>query len=151
MGYVLLWIESLAVSLLFVATLVACVLGMLLVLTGWWQYLWILFGGANQLMASLALLIITLWLVSQKRSVAFAFVPMVFMFITTIAALGYTAYSLMAKVAAGKVAGSARVGNGLMAVVALFLVAAALVLAADGWRAFRRYRAQRADVAAEQT
>jgi carbon starvation protein len=134
-----------------VATLVACVLGMLLVLTGWWQYLWILFGGANQLMASLALLIVTLWLVSKRQSAAFVFVPMVFMFITTIAALGYTAYSLIAKVAAGKVAGSARVGNGLMAVVALFLVAAALVLAADGWQAFRRYRAQRANVAAEQT
>jgi carbon starvation protein len=35
-----------------VGTLIACLLGIFLVLTGWYQYLWVLFGGANQLMAS---------------------------------------------------------------------------------------------------
>ena len=32
-----------------VGTFIASILGMILVLTGWWQYLWVLFGGANQL------------------------------------------------------------------------------------------------------
>ncbi|RPJ03828.1 MAG: carbon starvation protein A, partial [Deltaproteobacteria bacterium] len=45
-----------------VGTFVASVLGMILVITGWWQYLWVLFGGANQLMASLALMLVTAWL-----------------------------------------------------------------------------------------
>ena len=34
-----------------VGTFIASILGIILVLTGWWQYLWVLFGGANQLMA----------------------------------------------------------------------------------------------------
>ena len=50
-----------------VGTFVASVLGIILVLTGWWQYLWVLFGGANQLMASLALMLVTAWLMSEGK------------------------------------------------------------------------------------
>ncbi|MDD5203764.1 MAG: carbon starvation CstA family protein, partial [Desulfobacterales bacterium] len=51
-----------------VGTFIASILGIILVLTGWWQYLWVLFGGANQLMASLALLLVTAWLMSDRKS-----------------------------------------------------------------------------------
>jgi carbon starvation protein len=125
-----------------VASLVACGLGLLLVKTGWWQYLWILFGGANQLMASLALLLVSVWLVSQHRRATFAILPMIFMFVTTIAALAYTAYSLFVKVLSRAVAPQQMAGNALMAVIAVFLILAALVLAADGTRALRAHRAQ---------
>jgi carbon starvation protein len=81
-----------------IGTIVASILGIILVLTGWWQYLWILFGGANQLMASLALMLVTAYLMSEGRPAAWTFVPMVFMFFTTAAALVYTSYSLLAKV-----------------------------------------------------
>ncbi len=124
-----------------VGTIVASILGMILVMTGWWQYLWVLFGGANQLMASLALLLITAWLISEGKSSAWAFYPMIFMFVTTVAALIYTSYNLLInKVLAGKVTGEALVGNTLMGVVAIFLVVAAFVLAWEGYKAFRRYR-----------
>ena len=123
------------------ATLVACILGMLLVLTGWWQYLWVLFGGANQLMASLALLLVSIWLVGQRRSAVFTFVPMVFMFITTIAALAYTSYNLFQQVITGKVAIGTPFGNALMGVVAIFLIVAALILGYDGIKAFTCFRA----------
>jgi len=109
--------------------------------TGWWQYLWVLFGGANQLMASLALLLITAWLMSEGKSAAWAFYPMIFMFITTIAALLYTSYSLLQKVISGAVKGEALIGNTLMGLVGLFLVVAALILGAEGMKALRRYRA----------
>ncbi len=125
-----------------VGTIVASILGIILVMTGWWQYLWVLFGGANQLMASLALLLITAWLISEGRSSAWAFYPMIFMFVTTVAALLYTSYNLLVnKVLAGKVTGEALVGNTLMGVVAIFLVLAACVLAWEGHKAFQRFRA----------
>ena len=123
-----------------VGTFIACILGMVLVLTGWWQYLWVLFGGANQLMASLALLLITAWLMSEGKSAAWAFYPMIFMFITTIAALLYTSYNLLQKVISGAVKGEALIGNTLMGLVGLFLVVAALILGFEGMKALRRYR-----------
>jgi carbon starvation protein len=124
------------------ATFVAAALVFLLVMTGWWQYLWILFGGANQLLASLALLVASLWLMSQGKKATFALIPMWFMFITTIAALLYTSFNLLSKVAEGKVHGEALIGNGLMGVVALFLVVAAFILLIDGLKALKRFRQQ---------
>ncbi len=131
-----------------VGTLVASLLTAALVLTGWWQYLWVLFGGANQLMASLALMLATIWLISEGRPTAWAFYPMIFMFVTTVAALLYTSYSLLSKVFSGAVHGEALIGNTLMGAVAVFLVIAALVLAWEGHKAFGRYRALRAESSA---
>ncbi len=124
-----------------VGTIIASILGMILVLTGWWQYLWILFGGANQLMASLALMLVTAWMMSEGKSYAWSFYPMIFMFITTIAALVYTSYGLLMKVFSGAVKGEALIGNTLMGVVGFFLVIAALILGAEAFKAFNRYRA----------
>jgi carbon starvation protein len=124
-----------------VGTFIASILGMVLVLTGWWQYLWVLFGGANQLMASLALMLMTAWLMSEGKPAAWTFWPMIFMFITTIAALLFTSYSLLLKVLSGAVKGQDLIGNTLMGLVGLFLVVAALILGWEGFKAFNRYRA----------
>ena len=124
-----------------IGTIVASILGIILVLTGWWQYLWILFGGANQLMASLALMLVTAYLMSEGRPAAWTFVPMVFMFFTTAAALVYTSYSLLAKVFTGAVKGEALIGNTLMGLVGFFLVIAAIILGWEGVKAFQRYHA----------
>ncbi|MCE5242152.1 MAG: carbon starvation CstA family protein [Syntrophobacteraceae bacterium] len=123
-----------------VATFIASVLAMVLVLTGWWQYLWVLFGGANQLMASLALMLVTVWLMSEGKPTAWTFYPMLFMFVTTVAALLYTSYTLLEKVLTGGVQGEALVGNTLMGLVGFFLVIAAIVLGFEGYKAFGRYR-----------
>jgi carbon starvation protein len=131
-----------------VGTFIASVLGMILVLTGWWQYLWVLFGGANQLMASLALMLVTAWLMSEGKPAGWVFYPMIFMFITTIAALLYTSYSLLQKVLTGAVKGEALIGNTLMGLVGLFLVLAAIILGIEGFKAFGRYRAIRTQIAA---
>ncbi len=123
-----------------VSTFVAGALVLLLVQTGWWQYLWILFGGANQLLASLALLVASVWLISMGKKATFTLIPMWFMFITTIAALLYTSLNLLGKVFGGQVKGEALIGNGLMGIVALFLVVAAIILLAEGIKALRRFR-----------
>lgn len=130
-----------------IGTLIASILGIVVVLTGWWQYLWVLFGGANQLMASLALMLVTAWMMSEGRSYAWSFYPMIFMFITTVAALIYTSYSLLEKVFTGAVKGEALVGNTLMGLVGFFLVIAAIILALEGVKAFNRYKAIRAQAA----
>jgi carbon starvation protein len=131
-----------------VGTIIASLLGVLLVLTGWFQYLWILFGGANQLMASLALMLVVAYLMSEGRSAAYAFYPMIFMFITTVAALLYTSYGLLYRVFTGVVKGTENiVGNALMGFVGFFLVIAALILAVEGVKAFNRYRAVKAQPA----
>ncbi|NLI81927.1 MAG: carbon starvation protein A [Deltaproteobacteria bacterium] len=127
-----------------VGTFVASILGMVLVLTGWWQYLWVLFGGANQLMASLALMLITAWLMSEGRSTTWVFYPMIFMFVTTVAALLYTSYSLLSKVLSGAVKGEALIGNTIMGIVGFFLVIAAFFLAVEAFKAFGRYKTLKA-------
>jgi len=98
-------------------------------------------------MASLALMLVTAWLMSEGKPAAWTFYPMIFMFITTIAALVYTSYSLLQKVLAGAVKGEALIGNTLMGLVGLFLVVAALMLGTEGVKAFKRYRAIRAQAA----
>lgn len=124
-----------------IGTIIAEILVLILILTGWWQYLWILFGGANQLMASLALMLMTAWLMSQGKPYGWTFYPMIFMFFTTTAALVVTAWRLFQQVYLGKVKGEAYIGNILMILVAIFLVIAAIILAVEGWKAFGRYRA----------
>ncbi len=128
-----------------IGTVIASLLTLVLILTGWWQYLWVLFGGANQLMASLALMLMTAWLMSQGKPYGWTFYPMIFMFITTIAALVVTSYRLFTAVFTGAVKGEAYIGNILMGLVAIFLIIAAIILAVEGLKAFGRYKIVRAE------
>ena len=125
-----------------IASIISMVLTMGLVLTGTWVYLWQLFGASNQLMAALSLLIVTVWLASAGRNPAYAGIPMIFMYVTTIAASLVTAYNLFKTIATAEgVAGIAVGGAWAMIIVALLLVIAALVIAVDGYRAYGRFRA----------
>jgi len=131
-----------------IGTIVAEILVLVLILTGWWQYLWILFGGANQLMASMALMLVTAYLMSEGKSYAWTLYPMIFMFFTTTAALVVTSYRLFKAVFTGTAKGAeAYIGNTLMGLVAIFLVIAAIILAVEGVKAFGRYRAIKAQPA----
>jgi carbon starvation protein len=126
-----------------VATVVGSVLVLLLVLSGTWVYLWQLFGASNQLLAALSLLLVTLWLRSTGRNPAFAGIPMVFMYVTTVAASLITAYNLYATIITKP--GSAAIsvfGAWAMIIVALLLVAAALLIAWDAWQAWTRRPAE---------
>jgi len=125
-----------------IASIVGSVLVLALVLSGTWVYLWQLFGASNQLMAALSLLLVTIWLASTRRNPAYAGIPMLFMYITTVAASLVTAYNLYVTIVARE--GSALIsviGAWAMIIVALLLVAAALLIAWDAWQAWGRYRA----------
>ncbi|HXF85762.1 MAG TPA: carbon starvation CstA family protein [Anaerolineales bacterium] len=120
-----------------VSTIVSMVLTVALVLTGTWVYLWQLFGAANQLMAALSLLIVTVWLKSQKRNPAYALWPMLFMYITTLAATLVTARNLYVTIVprGGLAAGGAMA----MIIIAILLFIAALFIGWDGYKAYQRY------------
>jgi carbon starvation protein len=53
--------------------------------------IWPIFGSANQLLASLALIAISVWLVSRKKTAWFTVLPAVFMMVTTL----YSLYILL--------------------------------------------------------
>ncbi|MBW1722188.1 MAG: hypothetical protein JRH13_02630 [Deltaproteobacteria bacterium] len=130
-----------------VATIVALIITAVLVKTGSWLYIWVLFGGANQLMASLALLLITLFLVQKAKNYKVAIYPMFFMYATTVSALFYTSFF---KLIPNAMRGQKVFGNLFAAAVGLLLIICALILAYDGWKAFKKYKEQPAPAAAEE-
>lgn len=128
-----------------IATIISSVVVLFFVLSGTWVYLWQLFGASNQLMAALSLLIVTVWLAASRRNPAFAGIPMVFMYVTTMAATLVTAWNLYKTVATkAGVATISVIGSWAMIAVALLLFVAAIVIAWDGWTAWARYRGREA-------
>jgi carbon starvation protein len=124
-------------------SIVALALSALLIWTGFWARIWVLFGAANQLMASLALLLATLWLMSKGRNYLWTLIPFLFMFITTIAALSKTAYTVLNQViTTPNLPTDKVVGNVVAGSIAVFLIVAALILGWDSLKAFQRLRAQ---------
>jgi carbon starvation protein len=126
-----------------IASIISSLLVLGLVLTGTWVYLWQLFGASNQLMAALSLLIVTVWLASVGRNPAFAGIPMVFMYVTTMAATGVTAWNLYKTIVIREgVATISVIGAWAMIIVSVLLFVAAVLIALDGYKAWTRFRTQ---------
>jgi carbon starvation protein len=122
-----------------IGTVVALLLSLVLIWTGYWAHIWILFGSSNQLMAALALLLASLWLMTKGKNYTWTFVPFVFMFLTTMAALARTSYVVLrdaitkgAELPVDKV-----VGNYIAGAIGIILFLAALYLAVDAVRAIQ--------------
>jgi len=76
----------------YIGTLVTIALAAFLTFSGTQSKLWPLFGSANQLLASLALLAVTVWLAKLGKKNGFVKIPMLFMFCVTVAALCFLVY-----------------------------------------------------------
>ncbi|MFH1909168.1 MAG: carbon starvation CstA family protein [Chloroflexota bacterium] len=129
-----------------VGTTIALLLTLALIWLVPFLKIWVVFGAANQLMASLALLLVTLWLKSKGKKYQWTLWPFLFMFVTTIAALLYKAYQSfvlnLPKIAdpvANKIAsvGQFATAQIVIGAISLVLVLAALLLAWDALKAFR--------------
>ncbi len=121
-----------------VGSVVAIIFTLLILWTAFWQRIWVLFGGSNQLFAGLALLLVTIWLAREGKPHGWTMWPGIFMYVTTVFALLYTGVDVLGKVVTGKVEGTAFViGNIIAGVIAFFLVFAALILFYDGWRSLK--------------
>jgi len=130
-----------------VGTIVALIFTVALIWLVPFLQIWVMFGAANQLMASLALLLVTLWLKNKGKNYQWTFWPFIFMFITTIGALLYKAYEAFfinlpktADPVANKIASVSQFTTAqvIIGVVALVLVVTALILAWDAFKAFRQ-------------
>jgi carbon starvation protein len=126
-----------------VGSIVALILTVIFVLVIPWLTIWGAFGGANQLMAGLALLLITLWLISEGRNHTWAFYPAIFMIVTTIAALLYLAYVNLVKKLPAATSVQASIASALVGIICLVLVVAAAFLIVDGWQAIQRARKEK--------
>jgi carbon starvation protein len=72
-----------------VATAVGLAIPVLFATTGSWYNLWLYFGGSNQLLAGLALMLVTIHLARQRKATRYTLWPAVFMIVTTLAALAW--------------------------------------------------------------
>ena len=129
-----------AVRNMHVSSLIAMILTAALVLTGTWVYLWQMFGASNQLMAALSLLVVAVWLKSEKRNPSYALLPMIFMYVTTLAATIVTARNLYVTIAAApNITGLPVYGAWAMIAVSALLFVAAILIGWDGYKAYVRY------------
>jgi carbon starvation protein len=104
-----------------------------------------MFGASNQLMAALSLLVVAVWLKSENRKPTYALVPMIFMYVTTLAATIVTARNLYVTIAANPNMTALPVaGAWAMILVSALLFLAAIMIGWDGYKAYMRYRAHHA-------
>ncbi len=125
-----------------VGTIVAELLTLFIIVFGFWQWIWVLFGGSNQVFAGIALLLLSIWLASEGRSYNWTFIPGMLMYITTLGALLYVSvYNALWKGIAlswGKGSAGFIVGNLISAAFGLYMVVAATILLVDGLKAFNK-------------
>jgi carbon starvation protein len=79
--------QSLLATNRYIATAVGAGFAGALALSGEWQAIWPIFGSANQLLAAIALLAVSVWLSRSNIKNGFTLYPMFFMFAVTIFAL----------------------------------------------------------------
>ena len=87
---------------------------------------WTLFGASNQLLAALTLLSITAWLYKARRRIAFTLIPMLFVLVITLWALGSMVYFNLQSATGVDI----KLINGLSS---LILIALAIFLVVTAW------------------
>ncbi len=99
-----------------------------LALSGQWQVIWPIFGSANQLLAALALLAVSIWLTHTGRRALFTRIPMYFMFAVTLTALVKFTYDNIMQ------------GQYFLGCLSFLLLILAIVLALLSYQSLRRTR-----------
>lgn len=110
----------------YIATLVTVLVGAALTFSGKSDAIWPIFGSANQLLAALALLAISVWLVQVGKPFYFTLIPMIFMFAVTLSALISLFYlNFIVK------------ENYLLSILAVFLFALSVILGIQSSKKFK--------------
>jgi carbon starvation protein len=106
----------------------AIVIGFALWLSlGAWQSIWPVFGAANQLLAALALIVVTTWLLSKEKTVRYTLWPSVFMLLTAIGALLWQGFTYFPQ------------GKNLLGVMACILICLALFMVVEALKMARHH------------
>lgn len=77
------------------ASAIILVLASVLGATEGYKAIWPVFGASNQLVAALALIVVSSYLVGIKKPTIYTAIPAFFMLLTTLAALGYQGYTFL--------------------------------------------------------
>ena len=81
----------------FISTILVLSFSGYLAFSGGWRTLWKMFGISNQLVAALALITITLWLLNKKQKFLFVLIPAIFMLAVTLTALAASLIKFLAE------------------------------------------------------
>lgn len=98
-----------------------------------WQKIWPAFGASNQLVAALALLVISCWLLRKNKPTRYSLIPAVFMLGTSLAALGIQIVDYLKN---GEIA---------LVLISAVLVVSALFLGWEVVKTFQLVKQQRTD------
>lgn len=109
--------KSVLASNRYIGTTVTVAVSVIFLLSGKSDAIWPVFGSANQMLAALALLAVSVWLAKSKRKNFYTLIPMIFMFAVTLTALSSFIYQNAVK------------ANYLLSVVASLLLVVAILLA----------------------
>ncbi|MEO0262405.1 MAG: carbon starvation protein A [candidate division WOR-3 bacterium] len=80
---------------IFISTFIVILVGAYFLLSGTWQTLWPLFGASNQLVAAIALLTGTAWLINKRKNCLITLVPAIIMLLITLSALIIKIYEFL--------------------------------------------------------
>ena len=116
----------------YLATLVVVLAGGSLALTGQWAHLWPTFGASNQLIAGLALLVASCWMLHRGRVIWYTLIPSVVMLVTTIGAFAFQFFSALNRTIDGY-----RSPDFLIAGISLALIAISVVIILESLHAVR--------------
>ncbi|MFX1483698.1 MAG: carbon starvation protein A [Promethearchaeota archaeon] len=138
-----------------IGAFIGCLIAFIFAATGAWYHIWLLFGGSNQLLAGLALMLASVYLVRAKKPTFYTLIPAIFMIITCEAALVWEAWVFVRALigplgyyaqAGSLVSNLAIAGNPLPAIaltwtflgIAVVLFFLGWLVFADAWAALRR-------------
>jgi len=130
----------------YVASFIGLAIGFAFAYTGAWINLWLLFGGSNQLLAGLALLLATMYLAREKRIKGPTLGPGIFMVVTCEAALLWEAYVFFkavwkkAPIAKGTLAnypGIALAFNTVFGIIGIVLFFLGLIVIFDWYKSYK--------------
>ena len=120
--------ELLKIKSMWLSTAIVIAFSAYLTFSGSWQSLWLLFGASNQLVAALALIVISCWLISKKFNYKISVWAAVFMLTVTLTAL------------AMKFVDFIKQRNYTLAVVALILMVLGIWVSFDAKKAFQKLK-----------
>mgnify|MGYP000014709530 CR=1 FL=1 len=106
--------------------------------TGTYNVIWPMFGASNQLVAALALLVVTAYLVGVKKPTKYTLYPAIFMIATTIGALIYQGYNFL----------FGKSPNYVLGITAVVLIILAVIVAGEAKKILSKVTDARTDIKA---